>query len=365
MPRAAVTSMILPDLQTHCTFPFRKSRYHKFLSAKTKAWFFRGRDEDYKIQCATFKGLKPALLAAVSYPTAGYPQLRLCSDFLTYFFFLDDLSGELDKADTKSVADVVLNLRYHPYTYRSSTRISEMAKDIHDQAQARTSGGIPTLEEYIILRRDTSGCKTCWALIECGVVLGFAFNDFLSIFPDANNLDIPEEVHEHPVIRGLSDSANDAVAWANDLYSYKVESSRNDTHNMVVVVMDKRNLDLRQAVDLVGKMCEEAINRFKTLRTQVLSWRTKIEEDVAQYIQGMADWMVAVSVYWSFETERYFGKANKSVKSTRIVQLSQHLFIPGKDVGIDSALLQLTCLRAYGMKSKFALQLFIQVIMGR
>ncbi|KAF7348881.1 Terpene cyclase [Mycena venus] len=347
----AVSSMILPNLQTHCTFPFRKSRYHKFLSAKTKAWFFRGRAEDFKMQCATFKGLKPALLAAVSYPTAGYPQLQLCSDFLTYFFFLDDLSDELDKADTKSVADVVLNSLYHPYTYRSSTRISEMTKDlvkriaktatigvqhrfvetfnlffqsIHDQAQARTSGGIPTLEEYIMLRRDTSGCKTCWALIECGVVPEFVFNDFLSIIPDANNLDIPEEVHEHPVIRGLSDSANDAVAWANDLYSYKVESSRNDTHNMVVVLMDKRNLDFPQAVDLVGKMCEEAINRFKTLQTQVPSWRTGIDEDVARYIQGMADWMVAVSVYWSFETERYFGKANKSVKSTRVVQLSQH-----------------------------------------
>jgi hypothetical protein len=129
MPVATMTSMILPNLETHCTFPFRKSRYHKFLSARTKAWFFRGRDEDHIKQCTTFKGLKPALLASVTYPNAGYPQLQLCSDFLAYFFFLDDLSDELDKADTKSVADLVMNSLYHPYAYQSSTRISEMAKE--------------------------------------------------------------------------------------------------------------------------------------------------------------------------------------------------------------------------------------------
>ncbi|KAJ7891010.1 isoprenoid synthase domain-containing protein [Mycena olivaceomarginata] len=334
MTVTTVTSLVLPDLQTHCTFPVRKSRYHKYLSARTKIWFFRGRDDDYKKQCATFKGLKPSLLASVTYPTAGYPQLQLCSDFLTYFFFLDDLSDELGKADTKSVGDLVMNSLYHPCTYQSSTRISEMAKDlmkriaktatlgvqhrfvetfdlffqsIHDQAQERTSGGIPTVEEYIVLRRDTSGCRTCWSLIEY-----------------ANNLDIPEEVHENSVIRGLSDSANDVVSWSNDLYSYKVERSRNDTHNMLVVVMDQRNLDLPQAIDVVGKMCEEAINRFKTFQMQVPSWGRGIDEDVAQYIQGMSDWMVAVSVSWSFETERYFGKSNKSVKTSRLVQLSRH-----------------------------------------
>jgi hypothetical protein len=93
---------------------------------------------------------------------------------------------------------------------------------------------------------------------------------------------------------------------------------------MLVVVMNQHNLDLPQAVDVVGKMYEEAIARFKTLQTQVPSWGKRIDEYVAQYIEGMADWMVAVSVYWSFETERYFGKAHKSVKTTRVVQLSRH-----------------------------------------
>ena len=66
------------------------------------------------------------------------------------------------------------------------------------QALDRADGAIPDLESYIALRRDTSGCKPCWALIEY-----------------ANNLDIPDEIMEHPIIRSLGEAANDLVTWSN------------------------------------------------------------------------------------------------------------------------------------------------------
>ena len=37
---------------------------------------------------------------------------------------------------------------------------------ITEQARDRANGIIPDLESYIAIRRDTSGCKPCWALIE-------------------------------------------------------------------------------------------------------------------------------------------------------------------------------------------------------
>lgn len=69
---------------------------------------------------------------------------------------------------------------------------------VHVQANDRTKGVVPDLESYISLRRDTSGCKPCWALIEY-----------------ANNLDIPDEVMEHPIIQSLGEAANDLVTWSN------------------------------------------------------------------------------------------------------------------------------------------------------
>lgn len=69
---------------------------------------------------------------------------------------------------------------------------------IHQQAVDRTNGTIPDLESYIALRRDTSGCKTSWVLIEY-----------------AYNLCIPDDVMDHPVLRALGEAANDLVTWSN------------------------------------------------------------------------------------------------------------------------------------------------------
>ena len=66
------------------------------------------------------------------------------------------------------------------------------------QARDRAAGAIPNLEDYLAVRRDTSGCKPSWALIEY-----------------ANGLDLPDEVMEHPIIQSLDDAANDFVSWSN------------------------------------------------------------------------------------------------------------------------------------------------------
>lgn len=71
-------------------------------------------------------------------------------------------------------------------------------KAVTVQARDRAAGIIPDLEDYIAVRRDTSGCKPCWALIEY-----------------AAGLDLPDEVMEHPVIQSLDEATNDLVTWSN------------------------------------------------------------------------------------------------------------------------------------------------------
>ncbi len=88
-------------------------------------------------------------------------------------------------------------------------------QSVTEQAHDRQAGAIPDLESYIALRRDTSGsfisrsepssvltllagCKTSFVLIEY-----------------AYNLDIPDEVMDHDLIRGLGEAANDLVTWSN------------------------------------------------------------------------------------------------------------------------------------------------------
>ena len=71
-------------------------------------------------------------------------------------------------------------------------------KAVTIQAHDRATGIIPDLEDYIGVRRDTSGCKPCWALIEY-----------------SNGLDLPDEVMEHHIIQSLDEAANDLVTWSN------------------------------------------------------------------------------------------------------------------------------------------------------
>lgn len=69
---------------------------------------------------------------------------------------------------------------------------------VEQQAADRADGVTPDLESYISVRRDTSGCKSCFALIEY-----------------AAGIDLPDEVVCHPVVQTLEEATNDVVAWSN------------------------------------------------------------------------------------------------------------------------------------------------------
>ena len=89
---------------------------------------------------------------------------------------------------------------------------------------------------------------------------------------------------------------------------------------MIPVVMAQEGLDLQSAVDFVGDMCKQSIDRFIEEQAYLPSWGPKIDADLAIYIDGLANWIVG-SLHWSFDTERYFGKNGRQVKATRIVEL--------------------------------------------
>ena len=89
---------------------------------------------------------------------------------------------------------------------------------------------------------------------------------------------------------------------------------------MIVVVMQQEGLDLQSAVNFVGDLCQQSIDRFVAERANMPSWGPEIDRQVNIYVDGLADWIVG-SLHWSFESERYFGKTGLEVKKTRTVTL--------------------------------------------
>lgn len=164
---------------------------------------------------------------------------------MNWLFHLDDLSDDMDDRSTLSIGNEVMTTYYHPDAYNPVTHVGNLTKRfvplvqsplvahltirsrcsywtrflaegspgsqkrfVHTmdlffkavtiQARDRAAGIIPDLEDYIVVRRDTSGCKPCWALIEY-----------------ASGLDLPDEVMEHPIIQSLDEATNDLVTWSN------------------------------------------------------------------------------------------------------------------------------------------------------
>lgn len=69
---------------------------------------------------------------------------------------------------------------------------------VNSQARNRDEGIILDLEEYIDWRRDNSGCKPSFDLIEY-----------------AYDIELPEDVVEHPTMKAINQATNDLVTWSN------------------------------------------------------------------------------------------------------------------------------------------------------
>ena len=69
---------------------------------------------------------------------------------------------------------------------------------VNTQARARDNGIVLDIESYIDLRRDTSGCKPVFDLIEYAL-----------------DIELPEYVANDPIIKALNEGSNDLVTWSN------------------------------------------------------------------------------------------------------------------------------------------------------
>ncbi|KAH9966533.1 isoprenoid synthase domain-containing protein [Russula dissimulans] len=330
---------VLPDLVSHCPFSLTYHDDGDAIAADSLNWILSYSPHFTEGKVAAMRGLQAGELTAYCYNNCTSGRLRVVSDFMNYLFHLDDVSDGYLALDSGSLANWVMNAFEWPDAYRpvrgqrggiQENNAAKLARDfwsrcirdcapavqqrfkshmqmffqaVQQQALFRANGTVPDLEAYIDMRRETSGCKPVFDLIEYSL-----------------DLELPDAVIEHPVIAALNEGANDLVTWSNDLFSYNVEQSRGDTHNMICVFMIHDGLSLQQAVDRVGEMCKQTIDAFIENQARVPSWGECVDRDVKLYVNGLQEWIVG-SLHWSFMTTRYFGDDGGLVRATRIVDL--------------------------------------------
>ncbi|KAF9460207.1 isoprenoid synthase domain-containing protein [Collybia nuda] len=304
------TSFILPDLISHCTFPLSYHTAGSDITKQSTQWLESNCPDLTLKQVNALRGLCAGELARYCYATTSPGRLRVVSDFMNYLFHLDDISDGMMARETNALSNMVMDALWFSDNYRPRKEQPDeepipgkLARDfwtrfitdagpgvqarfketlglffeaVNVQAQIRYDKTNPVdLESYIDLRRDTSGFKPCCALVEYSL-----------------NIDLPDYVVEHPVIKGLNQGTNDAIAWSNDIFSYNVEQSRGDNHNMISILMKYYGHDLQSAINYAGDLCARTVDAFSENRNHLPSWGAEVDYMVKRYVNGLQDWIV-------------------------------------------------------------------------
>ncbi|KAG8772965.1 hypothetical protein FRC12_002811 [Ceratobasidium sp. 428] len=275
------------------------------------------------------------LMGALAFADADLEHLRPAMDFVLWLFAFDDLTdveklGEVD--ETKRMADDIMKVLRNPDTARPEFKIAAVLHSWFDRMRVdssaattqrlvdavnlyteatfqqtlnRSADSLPTIDEYIQLRRDTSAVKIMYPVIE--YTLG---------------LSLPEEVHSDLNMAEILLAGNDLLTWANDVYSFPIEQARGDTHNLVFIAMCNEQLDLEGALEYVDKLLRKRLQRYVDAKAQLRSFGPELDARIKQYVQGI-EYGVQGSISWTFMTPRYFGCNAEMVKETHIADLRE------------------------------------------
>jgi hypothetical protein len=271
------------------------------------------------------------LLGSLGYPLHDKDGCRAGCDLMNLFFVIDHHTDIADPMVARKEANIIMDAIRNPHIDRppgewiggevarqfwlNALRIATPTFQRHfidsfamyvnavvKEAQQRSDRHIDGIEEFFDLRRDTSGIKSTFALIEI-------------------RLDIPDEVMQNEQIAALILSGLDLMIIVNDLVSYNVEQAWSHDHNLVTVVMHSLHLDLEAALEWISDLHDRLVKKFLLTFSQVPHYSDPdLDQQVTQFIHGIGNWVRAIEV-WSFETERYFGNRVTEVQVTRMVEI--------------------------------------------
>ncbi|KAJ2929519.1 hypothetical protein H1R20_g7579, partial [Candolleomyces eurysporus] len=383
-------SFQLPDLLAlTSSFPFRVNRNCKFATDGSEGWLLSqstGNDNGPELsqnEREVLQSVKYGLLASLCSPTSDGPQLRVLTDFLSLVFIshrrilegkeshgwrpwtsivhVESAQDALELLESNVLLKhIVPSLQQISSRRPEAHRLRWNKRFLHSikafaRAQLRLyenlkSNTIPTLPEYIKLRRETYG---------------------LSMFIDL--LDVLEISSSHLAFQ--------------DIFSYASGSTgatRCDSHNLVSLLTTHKNLSVQGAMNYAGGMVKEALEELDRLERELSpstsgvtsgegTWgwldlvksavgfsgdvsagkRTRSDckfltdavmgppptdddddrldlgagrsagpiggtksspEQTSRYIQALKDYIVG-SIHWGYETELYFGQKGDEVRS--------------------------------------------------
>ncbi|MGI5367488.1 epi-isozizaene synthase [Streptomyces iakyrus] len=329
---AQVTIAVPPSLSLpviEAAFPRRLHPYWPKCQEKTRAWLLEKRlmpadkVEEYA------DGLCYTDLMAGYYLGASDEVIQAIADYSAWFFVWDDrhdrdivhgrplawrllrdrLHSALDSPGehlhhedplVAGFADSVLRLyAFLPQTWNLRfARHFHAVIDAYDQEfHNRTEGIVPTVEEYLRLRRLT-----------------FAHWIWTDLLEPTAGCELPDAVRKHPAYRRAALLSQEFAAWYNDLCSLPKEIAGDEVHNLGISLITHEGMTLEQAVAEVRRRVEETITEFLDVEQEALRFADDLADGsvrgkelstaVRACLSNMRNWFS--SVYWfHHESGRY------------------------------------------------------------
>lgn len=300
-----------------CPFPSAVNPHVDEVNRDTLAWLAASgmiADDD---QLERFRLARYGWLGARTYPYASRELCQLVTDWCVWLFAFDDAYCESDRRAAeiaralpqlytvvddnegdepvenvfaRALLDIKTRIRRHG-TADQLDRWRAMTKDYLFaqvwEAANREDDVVPTIEDYIFMRRRTGAMLTVFALIDLAAQTPLTMDEW-----------------RHPVVREMTEHANDVVVWDNDLISYaKERSEANIRNNLVSVLVEHTGCTVQEAMDRIGVMRDEAVAAMAALTpdTEALG-----SPAVDAYVTGLKYW-ISGSVDYSLTSSRYFG----------------------------------------------------------
>lgn len=305
---------------------------------EARAWFDSVGLYDVRKKSKFLNYGKFDLFAALSFPDADLKHLVTCLMFFFWAFSTDDLSDEGDLQsrpdDVQAGHAISVRVVNEPGAPRSEYPYAAMFYDLLErfretstpgaykrfiraweewsgsqvtQSRNRSQDRIPSVDEFILMRRATIGGAMVEAIVEYSL-----------------DLDLPDEVFENSIIRAMSDATNDLMTWPNDLCSFNKEQSDGDYQNLVFCVMNERKAGLQEAIDIVTEMLTQRVNDYVELKNKLPSFGADVDKELARYLHALENF-VQGTVLWYYLSPRYF----RGVDVTNRDNLVVPLFKPG------------------------------------
>ncbi|MEU8529704.1 MULTISPECIES: terpene synthase family protein [Streptomyces] len=177
--------------------------------------------------------------------------------------------------------------------YRAHVRL--VLRSLDQEAGNRGTDGRPTVEDYVLMRRNSSQLLPMMDMVEAGL-----------------GIDLPPRIIELPDFQEAVASTLDVISWGNDVFSLPKEYACGDTNNLVSLISARQGLSLREAVHEVENRIQLRIEDYLAAKQRLFhaldagrGTDPALRDAISRCLRTYEDWMIGADLWQRYECTRY------------------------------------------------------------